>query len=394
MDLTLLHPENNDELELRLSKVRYNMGMTELDAMLVAYPTNLYYLAGGIYRGYVYIPKEGEAIYFLIPPSESDFPQVRLIHKPELIPEILQKEGYDMPKRIGLEFQDLTYSEVERLKNVFTGAIAGDCTMVMRRARMIKTPYEIKLMREDGLRQATVYSQIKHCYQEDMTDLEFQIEIERVLRRTGCLGYLRASGNRMQLNMGSVLSGPNADAPSPYDFSMGGAGIDPSLPVGASGEIMKPGMAVMVDMNGGFNGYQTDMTRCWSIGEVPELAKRAHRCSIDILDDLAKFAKPDIRISEVYARAEKLAAEAGLKDYFMGHRHKVPFIGHGVGIELNEMPVIMRRNTDPLLRDMTIAIEPKFVIPDVGAVGVENTYLVTDDGLENLTVLDETLKEL
>lgn len=395
MDLTLLNPENHDELELRLDKVRYHMDMASLDAMLIAAPTNLYYLTGGVYRGYVYIPLTGQEVFFLMPPSGSAFPGVRYVRKPEQIPDALRQEGYDMPKRIGLEFQDLLYSDVERLKKVFPEADARDCSMVMRHARMVKTPFEIKKMRQDGLRQAAVYSQIKHCYQEDMTDLEFQIEIERVLRRAGCLGFLRAAGARMQLNMGSVLSGPNADAPSPYDFSMGGNGTDPSLPVGASGEIMKPGMVVMVDMNGGFNGYQTDMTRCWSIGSnVSELTQRAHRCSIEILRDLEKFSKPGIRIGDMHKRAERLAEEAGLKSYFMGHNHKVPFIGHGVGIELNELPVVMERNDEPLLKNMTIALEPKFVIPEVGAVGVENTYLVTDDGLENLTILDEQLKDL
>lgn len=394
MDLTLLHPENRDELELRLEKVRYHMDMAKLDAMLIASPTNLYYMAGGVYRGYVYIPIDREALFFLMPPSQSDAAHVLYIHKPELIPDMLRKEGYDMPRHLGLEFQDLLYSDVERLKKVFAGSEASDCSMVMRRARMVKTPVEVSLIRQDGLRQATVYSHIKHCYQEDMTDLEFQIEIERVLRRAGCLGYLRAAGNRMQLNMGSVLSGPNADAPSPYDFSMGGAGTDPSLPVGASGEIMKPGMVVMVDMNGGFNGYQSDMTRCWALGQVSELAHRAHQCSIDILRDLEKFSRPGVRIGDMHKRAEALADQAGLRDYFMGHRHKVQFIGHGVGIELNELPVVMERNSEPLLRNMTLALEPKFVIPGVGAVGVENTYLVTDDGLENLTVLDESLKEL
>ena len=175
---------------------------------------------------------------------------------------------------------------------------------------------------------------------------------------------------------------------------MGGAGTDPSLPVGASGEIMKPGMTVMVDMNGGFNGYQTDMTRCWYIGHVSDLAMRAHQCSIDILRDLEQFSVPGIRIGDMYRRAAKLADEAGLHEYFMGHNHKVPFIGHGVGIELNEMPVVMERNADPLLKHTTLALEPKFVIPEVGAVGIENTYVVTDDGLSNLTELDETLKQL
>ena len=78
----------------------------------------------------------------------------------------------------------------------------------------------------------------------------------------------------------------------------------------------------------------------------------------------------------------------------MGHAHKAGFIGHGVGIELNEIPVVMERSKDILAENMTIAIEPKFVIPHVGAVGVENTYRVTSAGLENLTVFPEDLTEL
>lgn len=394
MDLTLLHPENHDELTLRIEKVKYNMQPIGLDGLLVGSPTNLYYLAGGIFRGYVYIALDREPIFFLIPPSVSDNPRCRSIRKPEMIADILKNEGYGLPQRLGLEYEDLSYAEITRLQKALPASEYVNSTMAMRNARVIKTDFELNMMRQDGMHQAEVYKQIKHCYHEDMTDLEFQIEIERVLRREGCIGYLRAAGNRMQLNMGSVIAGPNADMPSPYDFSMGGAGIDPSLPVGASGEIMKPGTAVMVDMNGGFNGYQTDMTRCWTIGDVPDIAHRAHECSIAILHYLEKSAHAGMKIADMYSRARSIAADAGLDRFFMGHRHKVSFIGHGVGIELNEMPVVMERNNNPLLRNMTIALEPKFVIPGIGALGVENTYIVNDSGLENITVLDESLKEL
>lgn len=394
MDLTLLHPDKRHELSLRVEKVKFQMQIAGMDGLLVGSPTNLYYLGGGVFRGYVYIPVDRDPIFFMIPPSEGIGDMCHTVRKPEMIAGILESQGIGKAGKLGLEFDDLSYSEVRRLMRALPAVEYSDATPVLRMARLIKTDYELRLMRQDGMRQAEVYKQIKHCYQEDMTDMEFQIEIERVLRREGCLGYLRAAGNRMQLNMGSVIAGANADVPSPYDFSMGGAGTDPSLPVGASGEIMKPGTAVMVDMNGGFNGYQTDMTRCWTIGEVPEKAVRAHECSIAILRDLERFAHTDVAVGDVYRRARRLADDAGLADCFMGHNHKVAFIGHGVGIELNEMPVVMERNDTPLLGNMTIALEPKFVIPGVGALGVENTYIVTDTGLENITVLDESLKQL
>lgn len=394
MNFPLLSPENQEEFDLRISKVRLAMEKAGADALLIGSTVNIFYLTGGVFRGYVYVPIDGEARIFMISPAKSDNPMVRAIRKPEQIGELLASEGYAPARHPGLEYDDLYYSEVERLKKVFGGEATQNASSIMREARVTKTDREIAMMREDGVKHCAVYSRIGRCYKEDMTDLEFQIEIEHVLRKEGCLGFLRVAGSKMEINMGSVVAGPNADAPSPYDFSMGGAGADPSLPVGASGLIMKPGMAVMVDMNGGFNGYQTDMTRCWCIGQIPDLALKAHECSRTILRDLETYARPGVEIGEMYRRAVRIAEEAGLSDYFMGHRHKVAFIGHGVGIELNEQPVIMDRNKGLLQENMTIAIEPKFVLPEIGALGVENTYVVRPDGLENLTPYNENLTSL
>lgn len=393
MLLPLLQSDARSEFDLRIAKVREAMKAAGADAMLAAWTSNLFYLTGAVFRGYVYVPADADPVIFMIPPVTAKAPDVRVIRKPEMIPGELNALSRTLPRVLAIETDDLAWGEVERLRAIFPDVRMVNGSEVMRNARMLKTEYEISRMREDGRRQAGVYSMIKHLYTEDMTDLELQIEIERLLRREGCLGYLRVAGRRMELNMGSVIAGPNADVPSPYDFSMGGAGYDPSLPVGASGMLLKTGMTVMIDMNGGFNGYQTDMTRCWAIGDVPELARRAHKCSIDILRDLEKFCVPGVEIGEMYRRAVKLADDAGLRDYFMGHAAHVAFIGHGVGIELNERPVIMDRNKTRLQDNMTLAIEPKFVIPQTGAVGVENTYVVRPDGLENLTLLDETLHE-
>ncbi len=395
MTIPFLTPDLRSELDLRLAKVREQMTADKLDAILVGSTVNIYYLGGCIFRGYIYVPAYRNPLFFIIPPSfadEKDF--CVAVRKPELIAEVLGEKGYEFPRKLGLEFSDLLYSDVERLKRCFPGAEFADASMSIRKARMVKTGYEILKMKEDGMHQAAVYAQIPHCYQEGMTDIELQIEIERVLRREGCLGILRTAGSRMELNLGSVISGENADTPSPYDFAMGGEGTDPSLPVGANGVTLKPGTSVMIDMNGGFNGYQTDMTRCWSIGEVSELARKAHECSCRILHRLEKIALPGVPISRLYSEAAEIAKSENMHEYFMGHRNKVGFIGHGVGIELNEMPVVMERNHEPLQANMTIALEPKFVIPHVGAVGIENTYRVTENGLENLTPFPEKLSDL
>lgn len=395
MIIPLLAKDMDSELRLRTDKVKEAMLEEGIDAVLLGSSVNTFYMSGCVFRGYVYISQGSTPIFFMIPPSAGEKnDEIIAIRKPEQIADILTEHGISLPDKIGLEFADLSYSDIERLKKCFAGSQAVDASRVMRKARMVKTEREIEKMKEDGMRQVMVYSKIHSCYREDMTDLEFQIEIERILRLEGCLGLLRTAGNMMELNMGSVLNGDNADNPSPYDFSMGGRGVDPSLPVGADGMTMRPGTAVMVDMNGGFNGYQTDMTRCWMIGEVEPIANKAHECSRAILRHLEKIAVPGTAVSLLYNEAMEMAREEGLQDYFMGHRHKVAFIGHGVGIELNEQPVVMAKSKDILARNMTIALEPKFVIPHVGAVGVENTYRVTDCGLENLTSFKEELTQL
>lgn len=158
-----------------------------------------------------------------------------------------------------------------------------------------------------------------------------------------------------------------------------------SIPVGANGTLMRPGMAVMVDMCGNFTGYMTDMTRVYSIGELPQKALDAHRCSIEIHRQLSQMGKPGVAASDLYHKAVEIAHEVGLDDYFMGHTQKAGFVGHGVGIEVNEAPVLAPRSKEVLAENQVIAIEPKFVIPHVGAVGIEDTYVVTPDGLQAIT---------
>lgn len=389
-------PELRDEISLRISRLREIMVEASVDALLVSANPNLFYCSGRMFRGYVYVPIKGRPLYFVIRPNyftpEEDLIYIR---KPELIPDELAKRGFPVAKSIGLEEDELPYSDIKRLAHVFGEDVSiVNSTTILRKARMRKTPYEIAKMKEDGIHQCEVYRRITGLYTSDMTDLEFQIEIERELRKEGCLGFSRMAGNLMEINLGSVINGDNADVPAPYEFAMGGAGIDPSLPGGADGSIMHPGTTVMVDMNGSFNGYQTDMTRVWKIGEIPEIAYKAHECSRKILRVLEKIAIPGTPIADLYNRAAAIAEEEGLSDYFMGHNQKAGFIGHGVGIELNEQPAITGRSKVIVEESMTLAIEPKFVIPHVGALGIENTYVVRKDGLENITVFHEEIEDL
>lgn len=378
--------------ETRLHVEKIQAQMPDDSALLVAANVNVFYSTGRFFRGYVWIPRHGLPLYFVVKPQTFEpSPDVVCIRKPEQIPGEMDRLGVEAPKLIGLEEDVLSYNDVSRLMKVFPQAEFFNSTPCLRAARMTKTAHELELMRYDGQRQVAVYSRIASLYRPGMTDIGLQIAIEGELRREGCLGFPRVAGNLMEINMGSVLAGDNADNPSPYEFAMGGAGADPSLPGGADGREIRPGESVMVDMNGSFNAYQTDMTRVWSLGGLPEIAYKAHDCSRSILRALEREALPGVEVCDLYFRAVRMAEEAGLKDFFMGHSQQSAFIGHGVGIELNEQPPVAPRCKVRLQQDMTLALEPKFVIPGVGAVGVENTYAVRGDGLECLTPFEEEI---
>lgn len=372
------------EALLRCEKIQSALRTSHADSILLNTNANLYYASGRVFSGYVYVPAEGEPHYFVRRPVGLKGDTVHYIHKPEQIPALLAEAGLPIPRCVALEW-DASHGDFTRLAAVFPDVEVVNGSAVMRAVRSVKTNYELALMQESAVKHAEVYRRIESVFREGMTDIELQIEIERLLRLHGNLGLFRINGQSMEIFMGNVICGDNADSPTPYDFAMGGAGLSCSIPVGANGSLIRPGMTVMVDMCGNFTGYMTDMTRVYSVGELSAEAARAHACSIEIHRAVARMGRPGVAAADLYRLAVQIAQDAGLDDYFMGHTQKAGFVGHGVGIEVNEAPVLAPRSKDLLVENQVIALEPKFVIPHVGAVGIEDTYVVTPEGMKAIT---------
>lgn len=381
--LFLLHP---DEAGRRVGKVIEEMNADGADELIIADNANKYYLTGRVFAGWLTVSVKGDVMAYVRRPVHLQGDNVTFVRKPEEI----RVAG----RSVGLELATLSASDYLRISAMLDGRKVVNASAVMRRARAVKTPFEIEKIAESGRRQDKVYRTIPELYRPGMTDLDLQIEIEGALRRAGCLGQFRISGDSMELFMGNILVGDNADNPTPYDFAMGGAGVDPSLPVGADGTVIRPGNSVMVDANGNFNGYMTDMTRTFALGDIAPEAMHAHGCSVAICARLAALGVPGVKASTLYEEAARMAAEAGFSDFFMGHRQHAGFVGHGVGIEINEAPVIAPRSKDILSEGNVIAIEPKFVIPGTGAVGIENTYVVENGGMRCLTLTPQEILQL
>ena len=150
----------------------------------------------------------------------------------------------------------------------------------------------------------------------------------------------------------------------------------------------------MVDLGGNFNGYMNDMSRVFSLGKLPEEAYTAHQVCLDIQEKIASIARPGIACEVLYDTAVEVVKAAGFADKFMGTGQQAKFIGHGIGLEINEAPVLAPRIKQQLELGMVFALEPKIVIPGVGPVGIENSWVVTNEGIEKLTNCNEEIIEL
>lgn len=390
----MIQQELIGDLQLKWDRIQQAMKQINADGCLLTVDVNLYYTTGRIYSGYFYLPVEGAPWFFIKRPNGLSGNQVEYIRKPEQMPELFAAHGLKMPDKLLLEADELAYNDYVRLQNVFNPKETANATALIRTLREIKTPWEISQFRISAKQHAKTYAEIPECFRPGMTDLEFQYEIEKRMRKNGSIGLFRAFGANMDIFMGSILAGENAETPSPFDFALGGGGIDASCPLGANGTLLKEGTAIMVDMAGNYTSYMTDMTRVFAVGRLTDLAYRAHETSRFIQSEIENIARPGTACAELYNIAEKIVENEGLLPYFMGTKQQAKFVGHGIGIQINELPVLTPRSKEVLAPNMVFALEPKFVIPGVGAVGIENSFLVTENGIEKLTLFKEEIIHL
>ena len=330
------------EAASRLQKVQLALAKRQADACLITSAVNQYYLAGVIFDGYLYILPEGDPLFFVKRPvnfldeqangenqnkwaeqakpgrqgkpvNEERPPRWgKPIRKPEQIPDLLRKLALPQPKRVLIEADQMSFSAASRLQVALGMPEIGSISGEMRRIRAIKSEYELAQMRANALVHTKVYETIPSLYRKGMTDLELQVEVERQMRLHGSVGIFRSFGENMDIFMGSMLTGDNAQAPSPYDYALGGAGISPLLPIGANGTVLKPGTTLMVDMAGNYGPYMDDMSRTFVIEQAPDLAYRAHQVSMEIHRAIVENGKVGTPCSDLYHLAEVMAKENGL----------------------------------------------------------------------------------
>jgi len=188
------------------------------------------------------------------------------------------------------------------------------------------------------------------------------------------------------------MSGPSGAVPSYMSSPTGGIGASPAMAQGPSYKIIRRHEPVMVDYIFAYNGYLSDHTRIYSLGALPQELLDAHAAMLQIQELIKKIAKPGMASGAVYDFALEKTAELGYEPHFMGTgAERVRFVGHGIGLEVDEFPFLAAGQKLKLKEGMTIALEPKLVFPGQGVVGIENTHVVTKDGLEQFGKFPEEI---
>jgi Xaa-Pro aminopeptidase len=301
------------------------------------------------------------------------------------LPNLLRDHGIT-GKQVGLELDVIPVSLFNRIRGLFGNWDTLDISSEIKEIRSIKSAFEIQQIKQSGAIIDLVFSSVSNHLREGMSELELDGILFSIGRAAGHQGLIRMRGFNQEMMNGYVLSGANACAISFGDTPLCGLGATHAIAQGSSSKEIKRNEPIVIDYGGGYNGYVTDETRTFVIGELKAHLERAHQVAQSIIDAVESSAKPGDLATDIYERAKAIAAEEGLEPYFMGHDEgQVAFVGHGIGLEVNEWPIIGRGFRRPLEPGMVFAFEPKFVFPGEGAVGIETDYIVGEDGLERVT---------
>lgn len=387
------------ELEHRSKRLQSTMAASGIDAVIIVQNADLFYFTGSIQSGLLYVPVSGQPLYLVRRHAgrarmESGLANVVPFISFRDLLSVLSDFGYSLPKQIGMELDLLPVNLFERLKALFPEAQFHDASPSIRIVRMIKSAYEIHLMMDAGLQVDKVYRHACEAIRVGITDLELAAELESVARKEGHLGLIRMRLFNGEMLFGHTFSGADSAVPTYTDTPMGGVGMSPAFAQGASGKPILAGEPIVVDFAGSQDGYLVDQTRIFAIGGLSKRLEQAFEDMCVIQSRMEELVVKRPLWGELYDECRAMALDMGYADHFMGCvGSQVSFIGHGLGIEIDEYPFIAKGFSEYRMEPgMVWAFEPKVIFPGEGAVGIENTYYLADDGsLKRLTVSPDKL---
>jgi Xaa-Pro aminopeptidase len=368
-------PKSYEDYKLRIKRLWESAKKEGLDGLVVSSPIHIFYLSGTLARGCLIITEDKVQLLVNRPLNRAKREalwQVKELRSLKELPDTLSKLRVKKPGAEGPAFYSLAkYLAVK------------DITQLLINERKIKTPLEILCHKRAASMLDRALKRALTRLRPDMTELEASAEIEKELRILGHPGITR-SFNGFEMNMGHLISGKSGLLPIHVPTGQGGKGV-PGFPGGASKCRLKENTPILIDFSGYHHGYYVDQTRMASFKPLKE-AEEAYKWALKVIKVLISKVRPGILAEQVFEIACEITSNSPFSEFFMKHGDRpLKFIGHGVGLQIDEPPVLAENQKEELKENMVIALEPKFHIPGLGVIGIEDTFLVTKEGLKRIT---------
>ncbi len=379
----------DNEFEGRIHRFQQQLMAREVEAALMVEKVDVYYLSGTDQDAHLWVPADGAPLLMVRKSIErarqdSALRQIAPLNNLKDLPELVSQHSGTVPRRIGLEMDILPAKLYLAYHRLFPDAELMDISPLIRAVRMIKSNYEISCIKRAAKMADDLFEAIPGFLKETETENDLAVKAEAFYRTKGHPGFVRTRTFNMECYYGQIMSGKSSAMPSASPGPTGGIGFGPFYSQGGGLEKIRENDPIIVDYAANVEGYIADQARIFSLGPLADKLYRAHNVMLEIQETIAEKALPGVMAEDLYDLAMEMAETAGLLEGFMGYPQPVPFVGHGVGLEIDERPVIGRASRTLLEEGMVMTLEPKVVLPGTGTVGIENTFVVTPKGMKKL----------
>lgn len=379
-----------DEISARINKFRMNMSLLDphWEAGFIFGKVNMYYFSGTMQNGVIYIPREGEEILFVRKSYEralveSRFKNIIKINSFKDVAQVINKKF----SKIHVEKEVIPVAHLERFTKYFPVDDIGSLDLGVAKSRAVKSSFEIELMKKSGeIHRITMDEIIPKLLVEGISEAELGGLILQQSISLGNFGLTRMGTFNAELYLGNICFDVSGNYYNSFDGPAGIRGLSPAVPLFGSFENrLKKDSIVMIDIGCNYNGYHTDKTAVYAFGKIPPQAFDFHKRCVDIQNETAELLKPGAIPEDIYFKVTGKITPDFDEDFMGFGSNKVKFLGHGIGLVIDEYPVIAKGFREPLELGTVMAIEPKKGIADFGMVGIENTFVVSEKGGLSIT---------
>ncbi len=387
------------ELSNRILSLKKQMEANHIDACLMVQRTDVFYFSGTGQDAHLLICLDGEPALLVRRSIERAFEDSPLrdifpAGSYSQIKEEVLRRCHGTPKTLGLELDVLPVNNYLIYQELFPQTTFVDASPLIRETRMKKSPYEIGLIERAAELNDGLFRSVKDYLREGISEIEFAGVLESHYRKHFHQGLVRVRSFNQDIFYGHIMSGSSLAVPSCSLGPTGGTGVHALYPQGAGKKIIARHEPIQIDYVGVFEGYMVDQARTFFLGEPPPEFVTVHNLALAIQDAIVRESCVGKSTEDLYDMAISMAKEAGRLEGFLGYPVPVSFVGHGVGLELDELPVLGKKSPHSLEEGMVIALEPKFIFPNKGLAGIENTFVMTEQGLKKVTRFDDDIQVL